>query len=869
MSKRTIPTLLILSVLLISFPSVSASCPEVLNGKYPGWEKRYDSQIDGYLGSGQTAAAAQFNVIMDRVFDGAATFKIKRKADEYTRGSVSTGEYYEAPRGDIRVELHNTVGSSANLSIYTHQKSNLTVNVTAIPDSDYLKNLTGSIYPAVRANEIFDVAMIINNTGEIPAENVNVTPMFDFEIIKKGRPHIGTVCQGEVIELEYTLKAPDVWKIDDYNLSVKLDYFDNNLQLAKKQNHSEFFSGTVKVVGESEITVDKRVVYPWNFEDGSSQTTARVGEPVRIVNKINNTGIYFDFYGNLTDILPEGIRVISGSPTWNGKIRPGQTVWVGYTVTSDVPISYTTYSVASYRDTHGNVHSKNRSNSVDITFVEKLPKIEIEKTVARTKLDFDEYKKVNLDLNEKTNVTVTLKNTGTDTAYDIKAFEDTPLQVTGDTSFEGTLKPEETVSYTYTITGNKEGKHALKTQVDYKDAFKNKYSVKDTADVYVNAPILVITHSFSQDPCCRGDVDVNVTVKNVGSKTAYDIFTHTKYLADFTLTSGGSRLVPILEEGEEFEHSYTLLLPNVTADTTYYFTSFVRYEDDVKNKYQESDEARMTVVKTMPDVALRISGKNAIALDRFSTLTVRVKNNGKKGTPFEISTTIPEGLVLESGQTGTKGELKPGEETEFEFVIKGVRAGLKTVQSTLEFRNVSLTKNFTIKVRGPVLTVNRRLKEGRIPPGEETNVTLDVHNIGELNAYNVSFEQTFPKGIVRKEGESGFEISKIPAGEKISRKYTVFAAYEGTYVLGNGTLKWYDVLGNSYVVNTPELILNVSYVKTAPGPGDTAAPAPAGIPPGKLPPPRTGALGPINPVVFVGLVFYIGLLVFIIKKVFK
>ncbi len=870
MLKRTIQTLLIL--LIFAFPPVSASCPEVSNGKYPGWEKRYDSQIDGYPGPGQVAVASEFSITMDRVFSDAAIFKIKRKSDEYTRGSVSTGEYYNSPQGDIRVELHNTVGSNANLSIYTPQKSNITVNITATPDSNYLKNLTGSKYPTVRANEVFDVTIIINNTGEIPAEDMNITPMFDFEIIREESRYLSTVCQGEAIELEYTLKAPDVWKIDDYNLTMKLDYFDYNLQLGKRQNYSEFFSGTVKVVGESEITVDKKVVYPWNFEEGFLQTTARVGEPIRVINKINNTGIYFDFYGNITDILPEGIRVISGSPAWSGKIRPGQTIWVGYTITSDVPISYTTYTVASYTDTYGNIHSKNCSNSVDITFVEKLPRIEIEKTVTKTKLDFDEYKKVNLDMNEKTNVTVILKNTGTDTAYDIKASEDTPLSITGKASFEGMLKPKETASYTYTITGDREGKHTLKTLVDYKDVFKNRYSVKDTAEVYVNAPILVITHSFSQDQCCRGEVDVNVKVKNVGSKTAYNIFASTKYPSDFTLISGGSRLVPILEEGEEFENTYTLLLPNVTADISYYFNSFVKYEDDVKNKYQENSTTGIKVARAAPDMTFKLTGKTVIGLNRSSTVAVRVKNNGKKGekgTVFDISATVPEDLVVESGLTGIKGELKPGEETEFEFVVRGVRAGLKTIQTTLEFNNVSLTKNFTLRVQGPILTVNRRLGEVRISPGEEADLILDIYNKGELDAYNVSFEQTLPEGIVLEDGELKFEIQKIPAGGKVSRRYTIRAGYEGTYILEAGTVRWYDMLGNIYTVSTSRLNLDVSYVQASPVPGATEMPAVTHLEKRSFLKSGLKGLGDISPVVFVGFIFYISLLIIIVKKVFK
>ena len=351
--------------LMFTLSIVYAECEEPALSKFPGYILRNQSLVK----EGENLTAAEFKVEITEVFEDAVLFKIWRKGEEYTKGSTGVLEEYRSPYKDLIIELHNTpiVGGArvANISIYTPWRANLTANFTIEAYEEGLTSLLG--YPAVRAGKLFELEASIINVGEIEAINVSIIPRFkDFEILYSNLKNVSSICPNSSFEVKFLLRAPKVGRIFNYSLILETKYSDKNTQIGKKNTYVDFLETKIAVIGESNITIEKTLHYPWDYKNNKVRKPALVGDIVKVTIEIKNPSNYTTFYGEVRDILPEGLEVVYGSPYWSGILHEGESAYFSYWVTSKVPMSYKTYSVIVYKDVYGNIIAKEKTENVEI-----------------------------------------------------------------------------------------------------------------------------------------------------------------------------------------------------------------------------------------------------------------------------------------------------------------------------------------------------------------------------------------------------------------------------------------------------------------------------------------------------------------------
>ncbi len=775
-------TLILIFVLLV-VPLVHAQCEEPSFDKFPGYSLRYN----GTLAVGEAVSVQEFKVEVEEVYTNAVNLKIWRYDEEYTKASVVTGEEYRAPYNDIIIQLHNTLTISgktkANISVYTPWHANLTTNFTIDAYEEGLTSMLG--YPAVRASRLFEITIEIKNTGEIAAKNIVFSPKFkDFEIVFQDIKNISFLCPNSTYKARFTLKAPMVWEIHNYSLILEISYQDENPQTGKKKSYVTYGKAEICVIGEANIKIEKKIHYPWDFENNKIKYPAYVGDKVKIVNKIENKANYTSFYGEIYDVLPEGIKVVEGNANWSGRIPENTTKWFSYTITSDVPIIFKTYSIILYKDTYGNVITRERSERVEIKFIEKRPEIEIKKEVIKKKIPFED--KIKLDINESIDIKVTLKNKGNTKAYNVKAVEESGLPLLNNASWHGNLAPGEEISYIITVIGSKEGEYELKTKVTYEDEFKKEYSKEKSIKLYVNAPMLVITHSFEKEIYYKNMLEVEVKVKNAGSKAAYNVLVTSFYPEGFILRANATQRLAKIDVDETITLRYNVSLPEVKEDKEYSFYTIASYQDDLENLYLENSSSRVKILSKIMKASLSLSGKTLMNINDYAEVVINLKNTGDREFDFEITTKLPENLNVAFGKKDSRGILKKGEEVSLTFIIKAIKGGEGKIECIAIYDNKNITKQLKINVKGPKIKVSRgyTTKENKI------SLLFKIENYGEETAYNITVIQP-----LIKEKKTIFIANLSP---KSSYSEKIDFESEDNVLLKPYTTKWFDIYGNEY-----------------------------------------------------------------------
>ncbi len=769
--------------LMFTLSIVYAECEEPALSKFPGYILRNQSLVK----EGENLTAAEFKVEITEVFEDAVLFKIWRKGEEYTKGSTGVSEEYRSPYKDLIIELHNTpiVGGArvANVSIYTPWRANLTANFTIEAYEEGLTSLLG--YPAVRAGKLFELEASITNVGEIEAINVSIIPRFkDFEILYSNLKNVSSICPNSSFEVKFLLRAPKVGRIFNYSLILETKYSDKNIQTGEKNTYLDFLETKIAVIGESNITIEKTLHYPWDYKNNKVRKPALVGDIVKVTIEIKNPSNYTTFYGEVRDILPEGLEVVYGSPYWSGILHEGESAYFSYWVTSKVPMSYKTYSVIVYKDVYGNIIAKEKTENVEIKFIEKCPKISIEKKVTQNKIPFEN--KVKLDVNETINVTITLENTGSATAYNVKAVETCELPIYGVSNWSGELKPGEKISYSFSLIGDKEGEYDLTTNVEYRDEFEKMYSEESSMKVYVNSPIIVITMEFDEEKYFKETLKVKVTVKNVGSKKAHNILVSSYYPHGFSLFENASQKLSELDVDESFDFSYNVSLPKINKTETFTFYTLATYQDDLGNVYTENTSSEIKVLAKEKNCRLSISGKTLYDIGDYGEVILKVKNNGDENIKFNLRTEIPEFTELVFGIKDCEGELKPEEEVSLKFIVQAIKSGEGYITTSVLYDGKNITKSLHIKIKGPRITIREEYSRY----DGEISISFKLKNEGDGIACNVSLIQALPN---KKEV---FFISNLSPGET---KETNFKFnYSESVEIPPYKVIWHDINGNTY-----------------------------------------------------------------------
>jgi uncharacterized repeat protein (TIGR01451 family) len=515
--------LFIILVILVSFSSVHAVCTGQTTEQYPGWEARFN----GSLGVGDLVKNEfYFDIGMDKlrlevldIFSGQiANIRISKEGVFEEDFSVTkSSKNFDISLEEIRVKVLGVNETNINLTIFTHDQA----IVTEIPVITYKSTEFGGSLPG----EIVELELTILNIGELEAKNFQVVEEFvDFEIINKETTQPTSFCSNSSFKIDYELMAPSDLRNDTtYILFIGFSYSYDNTQLITSATRSKTLPIEI-LIKPTKVEV---------FKETGFWTLLNQGREVTIFNTVNNSGNRTAYNVNLIDTPPSDFEVIYGQPSLNlGTMDPGKRRKVTYTVISNDPIYCVSSSKLTYEDKEGNRYTSTserqgirfspfvtvektvrdselspllgyewpiktrrsmKSNYTDIkpasvnftadaimkTF-DGVPYWSLCQGSFLNDLTDDDDDEVCIDnddnepkilINRTAEITVQLKNAGNTIARDIFSIERFKnINYSGDISWNGTLAPGETSSYTYVAEPLEKGRAIdITTEVSYLD----------------------------------------------------------------------------------------------------------------------------------------------------------------------------------------------------------------------------------------------------------------------------------------------------------------------------------------------------------------------------------------------------------------
>lgn len=747
-----------LVILLVSTHSCYCQC-ETPPSLFPGYHERFT----GTILEGTDYTFMEYEIKLKQVFSEAATFELYRNGVEYERFSLTVGKYHKAKDNDVLVTLNSVSGNQANITLYTQDIAILNANISIVPDVNY-SSLINSSFTAVRSGAHMDVDVVLNNTGELPAQNITIEPLLkDFEIISGSSKNITQLCPGSTALISLRLKAPLLWEITNYTLPFRVTYSYFNPQTGKTARVTDLFTANLTVVGESRIAIYKKVRYPYDFEKMQTRDYALVGERITITVEIKNTGKVFDFIGSVREILPSGLEVVEGRTEWNGRISPGESAYLSYVVTSKTPAEYTTYSLVEYRDEHGIVFSRNRSKEVVVKFLELKPEVVVEHRAEETFLN-----RVTLEMNTSTNLSIVVENRGSAPALDISIKPETQLITDAKLVGIDLLKPGEIKTYTFQITGNRQGKHEFKTEVSYRDEFRRSYTASNTTYIYVEAPLLLVEADHSlQDSRLKLDIKV----KNSGTMKAENTLLRVEHPPEFKLISGQSVLpVGTLESEKTKEFNLEFLVPIPEEEKKFEFRFDVEYTDRL-NTYKDTFSKHITLKPPSGELGVAVTGKNLYALREKGLVEIFIKNSRSEPERCVVRVEIPENFKVASDYRLKDREiyLKPGESFRYKFGVVAIAPGEGEIKAHVRYSQGEVIKSLQLRVKEPYLRVNTA--ELSTKSGEEQSVEITIENTGYAEATQGWLYFNPPEEIILDKTE--LPLPELPPGGKATLRLKI------------------------------------------------------------------------------------------------
>ena len=683
MTKHIIPVLIIFISAFVLIPTASASCPEPVQGKYLGWQERYHN-FTGGVGLGDSVTVEDFKIKVTRIIgDVGIEVTISKRSSDYLTSTIQVGEDNRLKDQKIMIELHNIIPPDrANITIYTPQRANLSVNLTNI---DILTSESGRI--ELMPNEVFYAEFLLKNTGELDAKGITVTPQFgDFKIIDTDVKNISTLCSGgDTTSLEYTLKTPDVRKVFNYTLYLKLEYFDENIQTGKTGRYTEYYPVEIEIV-PTVIEIERST---------SNWTLTNPGRESRVMVTLNNTADTVAYNVEWSANIPPYLEVTRGTTSWNGSIYDRDTKIFYYHIISDDPIICQASSQVDYEDRFGNKYVS-YSNNETIRF---SPFLSIQKEIDGIPWLIDPTKNVmagtttwSIDpatwwknrtrsgvinstkeiwINRSAEVTVKIRNRGNAVARGVIVREIlSGIEANGTTSWKGDLNPDEEATYSYTAKVVRHGNITLKTDASYMDvdpvSFKPPVDVQGTELKYcTNIPEevkfntkdrfyglyhnITINHSSYTRVLGGAEFELNITIANNGSDSVRDVFTiiNTSKLKVVEFEYGGEILkgqpyyyLPELEAGyypdgssrglNQINKTYSLVLraPDVDEDRVFTIVTTVNYTDPLGNTLSKNITTNITVVKAKPAYIIVTIEKKRLTVTPGAPKEIDIKDFG-------------------------------------------------------------------------------------------------------------------------------------------------------------------------------------------------------------------------------------------------
>ncbi len=878
---------LAVAIALALLPLEAVACPDVGLGDHPGFKTRFSGNVT----LGQIVAVPDFEVKITKIFSGdAITLEVSRLGSFYDKGSAVKGFDGIFKRPDIWVEVFSTnlPNNNASIAIYTPQRANVTAALTVV---NVLRTESGrtQLFP----NEIVELEFVLNNTGELPAQNIRIATEFgEFQVIDTNARNT-SLCQNESYAFKYTLKSPNVRKTFNYTLYLKLDYSDENVQLARINSYTEYKSVEVEIVPA--VVEIARSISKWSLASGNRELTVEI--------LLNNTGKSTAYDVQWSDAPPPDLLVTRGTTSFIGPIGEGKLRILSYAFISDDPIICRSRSSATYKDQFGNDYIA-FSKGTNAKF---SPYVILEKELDGFSVRLDQNKSTTIGnktmrIGEGANVSIRVKNVGNALARNLVVNDTSGLVTSGIANWTGDLKSGEEVSFGYSFILDKP-KPNLTSTISYLDldldAFNESAEFQIGALNYCSKTLKTVTYTASKDikvlypeialstpssieALSDFEFDYNVSIRNNGTDGAHDLFllVNSTGLRAAQIRFGGEILrgqpfyyIRELKNGNEQNFSLILRAPLVENKSNFTLVALINYTDFYGRSYTSSANTSLTVVRPKPAVVIVALVEKDLKLTLAAPKETEIGEYGEgyfelKSTGFaplqnvSIDVALPAGLELFSNDTlwegrfeaqlrranqtwlgfvenvSWRGNLSSAETKKISFLLRGSKAGLYTIPYRVTFDGKTLDGSIELKVKGAILRIEKELERTLVNLGEESIVTIFVENIGEDSARGVIIADRPPE-IFATEGSLTSQLDELKPGENATLSYLIRGKQDGIFGTGTAKAEWSDALGNQYAAESSEPVISVIPPPPPPTtPPVTAAPTSPPPTPVETPPPR-------------------------------
>ncbi|GAA0101547.1 hypothetical protein UT300012_22620 [Paraclostridium bifermentans] len=524
---------------------------------------------------------------------------------------------------------------------------------------------------------------------------------------------------------------------------------------------------TLNKIGKSKVTLEKSV----------DKTKVRENETITYNIKVSNTGTVESENINLTDIIPAGSSLVSGTITeggtvnhstitWNlGKLNAKSSETVSFKVTSNnLANDVLTYDIINQASLHEVGLDNIMSNKV-VTTVNK-PKLDISKTANKSE---------RVTVGSELEYSIRVRNSGTASQMSTVIEDTLPsntelVQGSIDNSgvFDkgkikwtlGELNPgsEKIVKFKVKVLNN--GDNLIWN-------LSNKATVngKDTNTVTneVGIPKLKYSKQVNLDKATEGDIlTYTINVTNEGKYSSYNVEVRDTVPKGTELIDGQKTTwtIPELAEGKSQSVSFKVKVLKLPADVT---------ELNIPNRALVNNKETNEVNTLVQIPRLEFHKESSVASDKKLNVgdsidyRIVIRNTGSASAMnINVEDVIPEGTELKSKGEASKSlftdklnwvvnELKPGDTKTLNFSVttKDMSSENKTlwnVNNTAKVNNIN-TNEVTNKVAVPKLNINKAVDKSLVREGEELTYTITISNKGSIDSANVSVEDNLPQGV--------------------------------------------------------------------------------------------------------------------------
>ncbi len=597
---------------------------------------------------------------------------------------------------------------------------------------------------------------------------------------------------GETGDIILEMEAPSLNFEKEYTTTLNISWEDD---VGTSYNTEKTYTVNIKPNPQEKVLrVEKHVV---------GEKELKVGETKRIQIFIRNWSEK-EQYVEFEDNIPQGLSVVEGSPTFEGKIQSDETVEIDYTLKAEEEGTYSFSGKAYYEDVYG--RHKVVSNTIDIHVIgtEKL---------TMTK----EISKNYLNTGETVNISLMLRNNTEESIKDIEAVDIIPEEFhlvkiyTDNIEWDSEnkilrynideLRPSEAKIVKYAIKAPVEpGKYrilGLRATYTIDKTKKEKTSpdfdvvIPEAEPPTVDAGMVVLDRIPSEE---KEILTLQLTLRGETS-TAKNLTVTLDHTGFKVIDTEGKRNNGLMYEIGELKPGETYITKSTfetpVGDKELSFTLNGSYQDRSGVEHSLNKQLSVPFITKKPIVTITRSLEEGEIRFGYSTqLVYTLENTGESEAEVVLQDDLPSSVGKDYSWGG---ELDPGERHSLRYAITPTRPGEVILSSArVEYKDrfgnkyTAHTEETTLNVQGVVL---EKTFKGN-------TVELTVTNTYSEKAFALTIVDRIPSGFETNSSRI-FELSRLNAGESKTFSYT-FTKMGDAAELPGAVVEWRDIYNDSY-----------------------------------------------------------------------